>query len=55
MLTFDVVLCHDNANEHKVARTGAVVENFNWKFFARRPNSSNPTPRDYNLLNHLKN
>jgi hypothetical protein len=49
MLTFGVVLFHDNANAHKVARIGAVVENFNLEFFDHPPCSSNLAPRDYNL------
>jgi transposase len=54
MLTFSVVLLHDNARPHtsKDARTRALLEHFN---FGYPPYSPDLTPSDYHLLTHLKN
>jgi hypothetical protein len=34
MLTYGVVLLHDNARPHTAARTRALLEHFNWELFA---------------------
>jgi hypothetical protein len=33
MLTSNAVFLHDNARPHKAARTGALLEHFNWELF----------------------
>jgi hypothetical protein len=33
MLTYGVVLLHDNAHPHTAARTRALIEHFNWELF----------------------
>jgi histone-lysine N-methyltransferase SETMAR len=39
MLTFGVVLHHDNARPHTAARSGALLEHFNWELFDHPPYS----------------
>jgi hypothetical protein len=41
MLTYGVVLLHDNARPHKVARTQARLEYFNWETFDHPPHGPN--------------
>jgi hypothetical protein len=44
MLTSGVVLLHDNARPHTVARTRALLEHFNWELFDRPPYSPDLAP-----------
>jgi hypothetical protein len=50
MLTFGVVLLHDNASPHTAVRTLALLEHFNWEFFEHRPCSPDRAPSDYHLF-----
>jgi hypothetical protein len=53
MLTYGVVLLHDNARPHTVARTRPVPEHFNWELFDHSPYSRDFTPSDYHLFTYL--
>jgi transposase len=55
MLTYGVVLLHDNARPNKAARTRALLEHFNWELSDHPPYSPDFAPNDYHLLNYLKN
>jgi hypothetical protein len=55
MLTPGVVLLHDNARQHAVAHTGALLEHFNWELFDYPTYSSDFALRDYRLFTYLKN
>jgi histone-lysine N-methyltransferase SETMAR len=55
MLTYGVVLLHDNARPHAAARTQALLERFNWELFGHPPYSSDLLPSTYHLLTHLMN
>jgi transposase len=55
MLTFGVVLLHDNARPRTAARTRALLEQSNWELFDNPPHSPDPTPSDYHLFTCLKN
>jgi transposase len=39
MLTYGVVLLHDNSRPHTAARTSALLEHFNWELFDHPPYS----------------
>jgi transposase len=55
MLTYGVVLLHDNARPHTAARTRAQLEIFNWELFDYPPYSHDLSPSDYHLLTYQKN
>jgi transposase len=57
MLTYSVVLLHDNARPHTNtdARTRALLEYFNWELFDHPPSSPDLAPNDYHLFTYLKN
>jgi transposase len=55
MLTYGVMLLHDNARPHTAARTRAQLEHFNWELFDHVPYSPDLTPSDYHLFAYLKN
>jgi hypothetical protein len=55
MLTFGVMLLHDNARLHTTARTRALLEHFNWELFDHLPYSPDLTPSDYHLFTNLMN
>jgi histone-lysine N-methyltransferase SETMAR len=55
MLTYSVVLLHDNASPHTAARTRALLEHFNWELFDHTPYSPDLAPCDYHLFTYLKN
>jgi hypothetical protein len=55
MLTYGVVLLHDNARSHTAARTRALVEHFNWELFDHPPDSPHLAMSDYHLFTCLKN
>jgi transposase len=44
MLTFGVVLLHDNARPHTVAHTRALLEHLNWVLFDHPPYSPHLDP-----------
>jgi histone-lysine N-methyltransferase SETMAR len=50
MLTYGVVLFHDNARPHTAARTRALLEHFNWELFDHPPYSPDLAPSDYDLF-----
>jgi histone-lysine N-methyltransferase SETMAR len=54
MLTFGIVLLHDNARPHTGARISALLEHFNWELFDQPPYSPDLAPSDYNLFTYLK-
>jgi hypothetical protein len=51
MLTYGVMLFHDNACLHTAARTRALLVHFNWELF----NHPDLTPSNYHLFTYLKN
>jgi transposase len=55
MLTYGVVLFHDNARPHTDARTGKLLEHFNWELFDHPPPSPHLAPSYYHLFTYLKN
>jgi transposase len=55
MLTYDVVLLHENALTHTVSRTRALLEHFNWELFDHPPSSPDLAPSYYHLFTSLKN
>jgi transposase len=55
MLTYGVVLLHDNARPYTAARNRALLEQFNWELFDHRPYSPDLAPRDYHQFTYLKN
>jgi hypothetical protein len=55
MLTSGVVLFHDNARPHPVARTRSMLEHLNWVLFDHSPYSHDAAPSDYHLFTNLKN
>jgi hypothetical protein len=55
MLTYGVVLAHDNARPHTAARTPELLEHFNWELFDHLPCSPDLAPSDYHLFTHPKN
>jgi histone-lysine N-methyltransferase SETMAR len=55
MLTFGVVLLHDNACPHTAARTRALLEHFNRELYDHPPYSPDLTLSNYHLFIYLKN
>jgi transposase len=55
MLTYSVVLLHDNARPHTAARTRALLEHFNWELLDHSPYSLDISPSEYHLLTYQKN
>jgi hypothetical protein len=49
MLTYGVVLLHDNARQHVAARNRALLEHFTWALFDHSPYNPDISPRDYHL------
>jgi transposase len=54
MLTYGVVLLHDNTHPHTAADTRALLQNFNWEFFDHPPDSPDLAPSYYHLFAYLK-
>jgi hypothetical protein len=56
MLTYDVVLLHDNACPHTqtAACNQAMLEHFNWELFDHHHYSPDLTLRDYHLFIYLR-
>jgi histone-lysine N-methyltransferase SETMAR len=55
MLTFGVMLLHDNVCLHTSACTQALPDHFNWELFDHPPYSPDLTLSDYHLFTYLKN
>jgi histone-lysine N-methyltransferase SETMAR len=55
MLTSGLVLLHDNVLPHTAARTGTLLESFNWELFDHPPYSPDLVLSDYYLFTYLKN
>jgi histone-lysine N-methyltransferase SETMAR len=55
MLTYSVVLLHDNVHPHTAARARALLEHFNWQLFDHPPYSSDLASSDCHLFTYLKN
>jgi histone-lysine N-methyltransferase SETMAR len=55
MLTYDLVLLHDNVRPYTAARTRALLKHFNWEMFHHPPYSPDLAPNDYYLFIYLKN
>jgi transposase len=54
LLTYGVVLLHDNARQHIAVCTPALLEHFNWELFDYPPYSPDIAPSDYNLFTYTK-
>jgi transposase len=54
MLIKGVVLLHDNAWPHTVARTNALIKLFNWEIFDHPPYSPDLAPSDYHFFTKMK-
>jgi histone-lysine N-methyltransferase SETMAR len=54
MLTKGVVLLHDNARPHNVARTNALIKVFNWEIFDHHPYSPDLALINYHLFTKMK-
>jgi histone-lysine N-methyltransferase SETMAR len=55
MLTYGVVFPHDNVRPHTAARTGVLLEHFNWELFDDPSYSPDLAPSDYHMSTYLKN
>jgi transposase len=55
MLTSGVVLFHDNARPRTIARSRALLEQFNWEWFEHPPYSPDFATSDYHLFTYVKN
>jgi transposase len=54
MLTKGIILLHENAWPHTVARTNALIKFFNWKIFYHPSYSPDLVPIDYHLFTKMK-
>jgi histone-lysine N-methyltransferase SETMAR len=54
MLTKGVILFHDIAQPHSVARTNALMNLFNWEIFDHPPYSADLPPSVYHLFTKVK-
>jgi hypothetical protein len=50
MLTYGIVLLHENMRLHTAARTLSLLEHFNWELFDHPPYCPDITSSDYNLF-----
>jgi hypothetical protein len=55
MLTYSVVLLHNNACPHTATHTQSLLEHFIWELFDHRSYSPDLAPSDYHLFTYLKN
>jgi hypothetical protein len=55
MLTYGVMLLHDNAHPYKATRTQALLELFNWELLDHPCYSPDLTPSCFHLFTYLKN
>jgi transposase len=51
MLTYGVVLLHDNAHPHTATRTRVLLEHFNWELFDHPSYSPDLAPSEKNMKN----
>jgi histone-lysine N-methyltransferase SETMAR len=54
MLTKGVVLLHDNARPHTMARAAALIKVFNWEIFNHSPYSPDLASSNYHLFTKMK-
>jgi hypothetical protein len=54
MLTFSVMLLHDNACQHTTVHTLALLEHFNWEMCHHPPYNSDLPLSNYHLFTYLK-
>jgi histone-lysine N-methyltransferase SETMAR len=54
MLTYGVMLLHDNVRPHTAALTRALPEHFNWELFDHPPYNIDLAPSDNHLFTYLK-
>jgi len=54
MLTKGIILLHDNAQPHTVARTNALIKLFNLDIFDHPPYSPDLAPSNYHLFTKMK-
>jgi transposase len=54
MLTYGLVLLHENACPHTAARTRAQLKYFNWELFGHPPYSPDLSLSDKHLFTYLK-
>jgi hypothetical protein len=55
MLTYSVLLLHDERCPHTAACTQALVDHFHWELFVHPSYSLDLTPSNYHLFTCLKN
>jgi hypothetical protein len=55
MLTFGVVILHQNEHRHTVSRTKELLERFNWELFDSPSYSPDFTQGNYHLFTYLRN
>jgi hypothetical protein len=55
MLTYGVMLLHDNVRPYTATRTRALLEHFNCEWFAHSPYNPDLAQSDYHLFTCLKN
>jgi transposase len=53
MMTYGIVLFHDNARPQSAALTRTLLEHFDWELFDHPPYSPDLGPRDYYLFVYL--
>jgi hypothetical protein len=54
MLTYGIILLHENTRLNTAARTLALLEHFNWELFDHTPYSSDLAQSDNHLFTYLK-
>jgi hypothetical protein len=55
MLTYGVVLLHEDSRPPTASRTRALLGHLNWELFDYPPYSPELAPNDYHLFIYLKN
>jgi hypothetical protein len=55
MLSYGVVILHDNVRQRTAARARVLLEHFNWELFDHPSYNPDLTPNDYLLFTYLKN
>jgi histone-lysine N-methyltransferase SETMAR len=54
MLSWDVIIFHDNARPHTVTARQDLIMTFGWEQFDHPPYSPDLAPSDFHVLLHLK-
>ncbi|PNF27525.1 hypothetical protein B7P43_G02895 [Cryptotermes secundus] len=54
LLTFSIVILHDNARAHGAACTPTLLEHLNWELFDSPPYSLDLAPKDFSPFIYLK-